>query len=167
MHVKKLYCLICRDRDRYVQGDYRFRYGYCKHNPRKMVKTWAEKEMRNLMRWDVFLMACLIHILLLTTWQAVAAVLNLLFSLLIFCIPYISFFCKTLPKKLLFLLFFAEEWTYFQGSTPSLVRRIGNALILIFESILIFVTLVSECEQLISDAQNRCSWGFMYWWWNS
>lgn len=39
-----------RDRDRYVQGDYRFRYGYCKHNPRKMVKTWAEKEMRNLMR---------------------------------------------------------------------------------------------------------------------
>ncbi|KAK6115610.1 hypothetical protein DH2020_007879 [Rehmannia glutinosa] len=27
-----------------------FRYGYCKHNPRKMVKTWAEKEMRNLMR---------------------------------------------------------------------------------------------------------------------
>lgn len=40
-----------RDRDRYVQGDYRFRYGYCKHNPRKMVKTWAEKEMRNLMRY--------------------------------------------------------------------------------------------------------------------
>ncbi|KAL5197468.1 hypothetical protein ABZP36_000980 [Zizania latifolia] len=39
-----------RDRDRYVQGDYRFRHGYCKHNPRKMVKTWAEKEMRNLLR---------------------------------------------------------------------------------------------------------------------
>ncbi|KAI5013141.1 hypothetical protein ZWY2020_028095 [Hordeum vulgare] len=38
------------DRDRYVQGDYRFRYGYCKHNPRKMVKTWAEKEKRNLIR---------------------------------------------------------------------------------------------------------------------
>uniref|UniRef100_A0A0D9WEC0 Serine/threonine-protein kinase RIO1 n=1 Tax=Leersia perrieri TaxID=77586 RepID=A0A0D9WEC0_9ORYZ len=38
------------DRDRYVQGDYRFRHGYCKHNPRKMVKTWAEKEMRNLLR---------------------------------------------------------------------------------------------------------------------
>ncbi|KAL8112161.1 hypothetical protein AgCh_019746 [Apium graveolens] len=37
-------------KDRYVQGDYRFRYGYCRHNPRKMVKTWAEKEMRNLMR---------------------------------------------------------------------------------------------------------------------
>lgn len=40
-----------RDRDRYVQGDYRFRHGYCKHNPRKMVKTWAEKEMRNLIRY--------------------------------------------------------------------------------------------------------------------
>jgi serine/threonine-protein kinase RIO1 len=49
-------CIIyyCRDRDRYVQGDYRFRHGYCKHNPRKMVKTWAEKEMRNLLRWDSF-----------------------------------------------------------------------------------------------------------------
>ena len=35
---------------RYVSGDYRFRSGYCKSNPRKMVKTWAEKEMRNLAR---------------------------------------------------------------------------------------------------------------------
>ncbi|XP_043724247.1 serine/threonine-protein kinase RIO1-like [Telopea speciosissima] len=42
--------LVFKDRDRYVQGDYRFRHGYCKHNPRKMVKTWAEKEMRNLLR---------------------------------------------------------------------------------------------------------------------
>lgn len=39
-----------RDRERYVQGDFRFRHGYSKHNPRKMVKTWAEKEMRNLNR---------------------------------------------------------------------------------------------------------------------
>ena len=44
---------LYRDRDRYVQGDYRFRFGYCKHNPRKMVKTWAEKEMRNLLRYAV------------------------------------------------------------------------------------------------------------------
>jgi serine/threonine-protein kinase RIO1 len=29
-------------------GDYRFRGGYSKHNPRKMVKAWAEKEFRNL-----------------------------------------------------------------------------------------------------------------------
>ncbi|KAF5191084.1 Serine/threonine-protein kinase RIO1 [Thalictrum thalictroides] len=48
--VYKTSILVFKDRDRYVQGDYRFRHGYCKHNPRKMVKTWAEKEMRNLMR---------------------------------------------------------------------------------------------------------------------
>lgn len=29
---------------------YRFRHGYGKHNPRKMVRTWAEKEMSNLFR---------------------------------------------------------------------------------------------------------------------
>ncbi|CAI0627630.1 unnamed protein product [Linum tenue] len=48
--VYKTSVLVFKDRDRYVQGDYRFRFGYCKHNPRKMVKTWAEKEMRNLLR---------------------------------------------------------------------------------------------------------------------
>ncbi len=35
---------------RYVKGDFRFRKGYSKGNPRKMVKVWAEKEMRNLVR---------------------------------------------------------------------------------------------------------------------
>ena len=30
----------------------RFRHGYSKHNPRKMVKMWAEKEMRNLIRLE-------------------------------------------------------------------------------------------------------------------
>jgi RIO kinase 1 len=35
---------------RYVSGDFRFRHGYGKNNPRKMVKTWAEKEFRNLLR---------------------------------------------------------------------------------------------------------------------
>ena len=39
-------CPLCR----YVTGDYRFKTGFCKSNPRKMVKSWAEKEMRNLMR---------------------------------------------------------------------------------------------------------------------
>ncbi|KAK7256758.1 hypothetical protein RIF29_30218 [Crotalaria pallida] len=48
--IYKTSVLVFKDRDRYVQGDYRFRNGYCRHNPRKMVKTWAEKEMRNLMR---------------------------------------------------------------------------------------------------------------------
>jgi RIO kinase 1 len=33
-----------------VTGEFRYRRGYSKHNPRKMVATWAEKEMRNLSR---------------------------------------------------------------------------------------------------------------------
>ncbi|XP_044950476.1 serine/threonine-protein kinase RIO1-like isoform X2 [Hordeum vulgare subsp. vulgare] len=52
--VYKTSVLVFKDRDRYVQGDYRFRCGYCKHNPRKMVKTSAENEMRNLKQWDIF-----------------------------------------------------------------------------------------------------------------
>ena len=39
-----------KDRERYVEGEYRFRRGYCKSNPRKMVAVWAEKEFRNLSR---------------------------------------------------------------------------------------------------------------------
>jgi RIO kinase 1 len=42
--------LVFKDRDRYVTGEHRWRRGYCKSNPRKMVKLWAEKEMRNLKR---------------------------------------------------------------------------------------------------------------------
>ncbi|KAH3734195.1 serine/threonine-protein kinase RIO1-like [Dreissena polymorpha] len=48
--VYKTSILIFKDRDKYVSGEFRFRHGYCKHNPRKMVRTWAEKEMRNLTR---------------------------------------------------------------------------------------------------------------------
>ena len=48
--VYKTSILTFKDRDRYVTGEFRFRHGYCRHNPRKMVKTWAEKEMRNLTR---------------------------------------------------------------------------------------------------------------------
>uniref|UniRef100_A0A7S2S657 Serine/threonine-protein kinase RIO1 n=2 Tax=Rhizochromulina marina TaxID=1034831 RepID=A0A7S2S657_9STRA len=48
--VFKTSILVFKDRDKYVSGEYRFRNGYCKSNPRKMVKTWAEKEMRNLRR---------------------------------------------------------------------------------------------------------------------
>ncbi|BBN12165.1 RIO kinase 1 [Marchantia polymorpha subsp. ruderalis] len=48
--VYKTSILVFKDRERYVQGDFRFRHGYSKSNPRKMVKTWAEKEMRNLAR---------------------------------------------------------------------------------------------------------------------
>lgn len=48
--VYKIFILIFKDRDRYVIGEFRFRYGYCKYNFRKMVKIWVEKEMRNLIR---------------------------------------------------------------------------------------------------------------------
>jgi RIO kinase 1 len=51
--IYKTSILVFKDRDRYVSGEYRFRNGYSKHNPRKMVKVWAEKEMRNLKRlWN-------------------------------------------------------------------------------------------------------------------
>ena len=43
---------------RYVSGEHRFRNGYCKTNPRKMVKTWAEKEMRNLKRLQAVRLPC-------------------------------------------------------------------------------------------------------------
>ncbi len=46
--IFKTSILVFKDRDKYVSGEYRFRNGYCRSNPRKMVKTWAEKEMRNL-----------------------------------------------------------------------------------------------------------------------
>lgn len=48
--IYKTSILIFKDRDKYVKGEFRFRHGYCRHNPRKMVRTWAEKEMRNLVR---------------------------------------------------------------------------------------------------------------------
>lgn len=48
--IYKTSILIFKDRDKYVSGEFRFRHGYCRHNPRKMVRTWAEKEMRNLCR---------------------------------------------------------------------------------------------------------------------
>jgi serine/threonine-protein kinase RIO1 len=48
--IFKTSILVFKDRDKYVSGEHRFRHGYCKSNPRKMVRTWAEKEMRNLKR---------------------------------------------------------------------------------------------------------------------
>jgi RIO kinase 1 len=37
--VYKTSVLVFKDRDRYVTGDFRFRAGYCRSNPRKMVKV--------------------------------------------------------------------------------------------------------------------------------
>ncbi|XP_015182671.1 PREDICTED: serine/threonine-protein kinase RIO1-like isoform X1 [Polistes dominula] len=48
--IYKTSILRFKDRDKYVTGEFRFRHGYCRHNPRKMVRTWAEKEVRNLTR---------------------------------------------------------------------------------------------------------------------
>lgn len=48
--IYKTSILTFKDRDKYVSGEFRFRNGYCRHNPRKMVRMWAEKEMRNLTR---------------------------------------------------------------------------------------------------------------------
>lgn len=49
--VYKTSILVFRDRVRYVDGEHRFRRGYSKgKNPRKMVKLWAEKELRNYKR---------------------------------------------------------------------------------------------------------------------
>lgn len=49
LKVFKTSILAFKDRDQYVSGEYRFQR-YCKSNPRKMVRTWAEKEARNLTR---------------------------------------------------------------------------------------------------------------------
>eukprot|EP01029_Cantina_marsupialis_P002804 TRINITY_DN12671_c0_g1_i1.p1 TRINITY_DN12671_c0_g1~~TRINITY_DN12671_c0_g1_i1.p1 ORF type:complete len:566 (-),score=240.17 TRINITY_DN12671_c0_g1_i1:174-1871(-) len=48
--IYKTSILHFKDRDKYVSGEHRFKNGYSKNNPRKMVKLWAEKEMRNLNR---------------------------------------------------------------------------------------------------------------------
>jgi len=64
LKIYKTSILVFKDRDKYVTGEFRFRHGYCKHNPRKMVKTWAEKEMRNLSRLHAAGMPCPLPVLL-------------------------------------------------------------------------------------------------------
>ncbi|TFK40806.1 RIO1 family-domain-containing protein [Crucibulum laeve] len=49
LKIYKTSILVFKDRDKYVSGEFRFRKGYSR-NPRKMVRLWAEKEMRNLKR---------------------------------------------------------------------------------------------------------------------
>ncbi len=48
-HLSKISCRLTE----LWKKTLRFRHGYCKHNPRKMVRTWAEKEFRNLSRFDI------------------------------------------------------------------------------------------------------------------
>lgn len=56
--IYKSTILTFKARDKYVAGEFRFRHGYCKKNPRKMVQMWAEKEMRNLKRLLVAGISC-------------------------------------------------------------------------------------------------------------
>ena len=48
--IYKTSILVFKDREKYVDGEYRFRHSRSQHNPRKMIKIWAEKEFRNLKR---------------------------------------------------------------------------------------------------------------------
>lgn len=56
--IYKTSILVFKDRDKYVSGEHRWRKGYCKSNPRKMVKVWAEKELRNYKRLHVAGIPC-------------------------------------------------------------------------------------------------------------
>ncbi|EKM51857.1 uncharacterized protein PHACADRAFT_102400 [Phanerochaete carnosa HHB-10118-sp] len=58
LKIYKTSILVFKDRDRYVSGEFRFRKGYSRHNPRKMVRVWAEKEMRNLKRLQTAGISC-------------------------------------------------------------------------------------------------------------
>ncbi|KAL5519802.1 hypothetical protein ACEPAG_1462 [Sanghuangporus baumii] len=58
MKIYKTSILIFKDRDRYVSGERRFQRGYSRHNPRKMVRMWAEKELRNLRRLTIARIPC-------------------------------------------------------------------------------------------------------------
>lgn len=62
--IFKTSILVFKDRDKYVAGEHRWRKGYCKSNPRKMVKVWAEKEMRNYRRLHAAGIPCPAPILL-------------------------------------------------------------------------------------------------------
>jgi len=56
--VYKTSVLTFKDRDRYVTGEFRWRHGYCRSNPRKMVRMWAEKELRNYRRLELAGVPC-------------------------------------------------------------------------------------------------------------
>jgi len=44
--------LTFKNREKYIKGEYRFDHVHSLHNPRKMVKVWAEKEFSNLKRLE-------------------------------------------------------------------------------------------------------------------
>jgi RIO kinase 1 len=48
--IYKTSILIFKDREKYIEGERRFRRGPSRSNPRNLIKLWAEKEFRNLKR---------------------------------------------------------------------------------------------------------------------
>lgn len=53
LKIYKTSILSFKSRSQYIAGSHRFRNAYTKvTNPRKMVRVWAEKELRNLRRLD-------------------------------------------------------------------------------------------------------------------
>ena len=48
--IYKTSILIFKDREKYIEGERRFRRAPSRCNPRKLIKIWAEKELRNLKR---------------------------------------------------------------------------------------------------------------------
>lgn len=48
--IYKVETMVFRDREEYIQGEFRFRRGYQRTSPYKLIKVWAEKEYRNLKR---------------------------------------------------------------------------------------------------------------------
>ena len=54
--IFKTSILVFKDRDRYVTGDHRFKGGYSKHNPRKMVKVCGLRNDDFLLKNDDFLL---------------------------------------------------------------------------------------------------------------
>ena len=48
--IFKTSILVFKDREKYIEGEHRFRRAPSRCNPRKLIKIWAEKELRNLKR---------------------------------------------------------------------------------------------------------------------
>lgn len=48
--IYKVETMVFRDREEYIEGEHRFKKGYQRTNPYKLIKVWAEKEFRNLKR---------------------------------------------------------------------------------------------------------------------
>jgi len=56
--IYKTTVLSFKDRERYVNGEFRWKHGYTGSNPKKMITLWAEKEFRNLKRMEAAEIPC-------------------------------------------------------------------------------------------------------------